>query len=469
VKSDHVVNAGGLVESDGLFKLSLSSVSKTYGNIRALDGVSFAVQRGHFHALLGGNGSGKSTLIKLLAGVAPGDGGGTITIDQAVTEDDRTTPEWAQERGLAFVHQDLGLFEKLTVAENLFVGVDFPARHGLISWREIHERAATLLELFHLNVDPSSSVAELRPTEKTLVAVTRALRGRDQRHGGLLILDEPTARLPTAEVAQLREALVRLRDAGQTILYVTHRLEEVFEMADAVTVLRDGRAVATRTVEGLTKAELIALIAGRDVSAIYPERPKRPGSEPLLEVRDLCGGPLRDISFDLHCGEILGIAGLVGSGRSSALKMIFGLLKYKEGSIAVNGAPLAPGTSAAIQAGLAYVPEDRGAEGIFPDMSVSNNLAAAHPDMFLKSGLYSEQREYDGALSVIDRLGIRAPGPDTPFKRCRVATSKKLCSVAGCEMRRACWSLMSRLKAAMSAHGPTSTPRSARSAGKGSA
>ena len=179
MKSDHVVNAGGLVESDGLFRLSLSSVSKTYGNVRALDGVSFAVQRGHFHALLGGNGSGKSTLIKLLAGVAPGDGGGTITIDQAVTRDDRTTPEWAQERGLAFVHQDLGLFEKLSVAENLFVGVDFPARHGLISWREIHERAATLLELFHLNVDPSSSVADLRPTEKTLVAVTRALRGRE--------------------------------------------------------------------------------------------------------------------------------------------------------------------------------------------------------------------------------------------------------------------------------------------------
>ena len=409
-------NADGLVESDGLFKLSLSSVSKTYGNIRALDGVSFAVQRGHFHALLGGNGSGKSTLIKLLAGVAPGDGCGTITIDQAVTRDDQTTPEWAQEHGLAFVHQDLGLFEKLTVAENLFVGVDFPARHGLISWREIHERAATLLELFRLNVDPSSSVAELRPTEKTLVAVTRALRGRDQRHGGLLILDEPTARLPTAEVGQLREALVRLRNAGQTILYVTHRLEEVFEMGDAVTVLRDGRAVATRPVEGLTKAELIALIAGRDVSAIYPERPKRPGSEPLMEVRNLCGGALRDISFDLHCGEILGIAGLVGSGRSSLLKMIFGLLKYEEGSIVVNSAPLVPGTSAAIQAGLAYVPEDRGIEGIFPDMSVSNNLAAAHPDMFLKSGLYSEQREYDGALSVIGRLGIRAPGPDTPIQ-----------------------------------------------------
>jgi ribose transport system ATP-binding protein len=416
VKSDHAVNPGGLVESDGLFKLSLSSVSKTYGNIRALDGVSFAVQRGHFHALLGGNGSGKSTLIKLLAGVAPGDGRGTITIDQAVTGDDRTTPEWAQEHGLAFVHQDLGLFEKLTVAENLFVGVDFPARHGLISWREIRERAATLLELFHLNVDPSSSIAELRPTEKTLIAVTRALRGRDQRHGGLLILDEPTARLPTAEVAQLREALVRLCNAGQTILYVTHRLEEVFEMADAVTVLRDGRAVATRTAEGLTKAELIALISGRNVGAIYPERPKRPGSEPLLEVRGLCGGPLHDISFDLHRGEILGIAGLVGSGRSSLLKMIFGLLKYEEGSIVVNGAPLAPGTSAAIQAGLAYVPEDRGVEGIFPDMSVSNNLAAAHPDMFLKSALYSEQREYDGALSVIDRLGIRAPGPDTPIQ-----------------------------------------------------
>jgi len=395
--------------------LVLSSVSKTYPGMRALDRASLTIEQGQFHALLGGNGSGKSTLIKMLAGVVHGDGEGTITVDGATVGDASNTPEWAQQHSLSFVHQDLGLFEDLSVAENLFVGVDFPNIAGLISWRQIYKDAEQLLDRFDLKISPKAATSSLRPSEKTLVAVARALRGREGREQGVLVLDEPTARLPTNEASTLIEALRQLCAKGQSILYVTHRLEEILAVADAVTVLRDGRIVASKAARGLTKPDLISLIAGRDFGAIYPDRRSVRGSKPVLEVRNLSGGQVSSIGFDVFAGEILGIAGLIGSGRSSLLKMLFGLLPYASGSLVLNGVRLPAGVASAIAAGVAYVPEDRVRDAAFGDLSVISNLSAAHLQQFQRSGLYDERRERRDATSVISRLRIRLPSPDAPI------------------------------------------------------
>ena len=404
-------------ESDGAARptLVLSSVSKTYPGMRALDRVSLTIGQGRFHALLGGNGSGKSTLIKVLAGVVHGDGGGTITVDGVSIGDGANSPEWAQKNGLSFVHQDLGLFEDLSVAENLFVGVDFPNVAGVISWRRIYRDAEQLLDRFGLKVSPRAATSSLRPSEKTLVAVARALRGRENQRQGVLVLDEPTARLPTSEAGALIEALSRLCTKGQSILYVTHRLEEVLRAAAAVTILRDGRVVASKVARGLTKPDLVGLIAGREFGAIYPDRRAVRGAKPVLEVRNLTGGQARSLDFDVFPGEVLGIAGLIGSGRSSLLKMLFGLLPYTSGSVVLNGVRLPAGVAAAVAAGMAFVPEDRVGDAAFGDLSVVSNLSAAHPKLFQRAGLYDETREKRDAASVIGRLRIRLPSSDAPL------------------------------------------------------
>jgi ABC-type sugar transport system ATPase subunit len=395
--------------------LEVRDVRKEYGSTCALNGVSFRVKARRIHALLGGNGSGKSTFIKILAGVENGTAEGNISVRGESVSPAKTSPEWARDHGISFVHQDLGLFDSLTVAENLFVGAGFPHWRGTVRWHALMIRARRLLDDLQIAVDPGVIVQRLRPAQRTLIAVARALRGRSDDDSGLLVLDEPTASLPATECQWLLDALARLRDRGQTILYVTHRLDEVLRVADDITVFRDGDVVETRPVAGLSQRTLNELIAGRPLDSVFPSADLVASeSDVLLSATGIGGGPLSGASVTVRRGEIVGIAGLAGSGRTSLLESIFGL-HPRCGAVLVNGRPLTGGVDQAIERGLAYVPADRLAEGAFIDLSVAVNTAAGHDRDFFARGVYHARRERQAARSLIERLGIKAGGSDAPI------------------------------------------------------
>jgi ribose transport system ATP-binding protein len=359
--------------------LRISHLSKAFPGTLALDDVSFEVRRGEFHGLLGGNGSGKSTLIKILAGVYHGEPGGEITVGDTTVAADKTTPAVARALKLHFVHQNSAVFPDLSVAENIAIGTGFETtRAGSIRWRALRRRTQTLLERFDIPARPDTLLRSLRPAEREMVEIARALQDQEGESSGVLVLDEPTASLPRAEVARLMGALIRYARNGQTILFVSHRLDDVIGTADRATVLRDGRVAGTVEEEEITETRLIELIVGRPLDRVFPDMPDLHSDEMALQVNGLAGGPLRDVTFGLRRGEVLGVAGLLGSGRSELLKMIFGAYPIKSGEVMVDGSPVRfADIGEAMRAGIAYVPEDRGGEAVFPDMSVAENLTAA--------------------------------------------------------------------------------------------
>lgn len=395
--------------------LALTGVTKTFPGMQALDDVSFTVAPGRFHALVGGNGSGKSTLIKILAGVYDADPGGTVSIGPSSRGVDTITPSWAHHAGLRFVHQDLGLFGALSVTENL-LGGDLPRRFGSIDWRAAHVQACEVLDRLGVRVRPRTLVRDLRPAEATLVAIARCLRDAQTSAVNLLVLDEPTARLPHAEVDELLERLQSYTAEGQTILYVSHRLDEILDYGEDVTVLRDGRHQCTRPVDGLDRRMLTQLIVG-DERGILTKRETgtvRAAEAPTLDVTGLSGGPLRDIDVDVRPGEIVAVAGLVGSGRTSLLETIFGAHGRTAGQVLIRGRQVPPARiRAAMDAGIAYVPEDRGLHSAFPDLGLEMNLSASTLSDYMRTGWFRRRNELAAATDDIDRYSIKTAAVDT--------------------------------------------------------
>jgi ribose transport system ATP-binding protein len=321
----------------------------------------------------------------------------------------------ARSAGLHFVHQDPAVFGALTVAENLAIGRGFErAAGGRIDWPATRRRTVQVLERFSLQVSPDAPVAGLRPADRTMLAIARALQDQEGAHDGVLVLDEPTASLPASEVDVLLAALRKYAAAGQTILYVSHRLSEVLDLADRVTVLRDGAQVATREVTDLTEEQLIELIVGRGLDRVFPERHGEVGEEVVLSVRGLAAGPLRGVDLEVHRGEVLGIAGLLGSGRSELLRALFGDLPLTAGEIRLGGEPYRPSRPArAMKAGLAMVPEDRGSEGLFAGLSVRENLSASVVPRYWSRARLDHRRERVDARGLVDAYDVR-PGSDLP-------------------------------------------------------
>lgn len=390
---------------------SMHCVTKRYAGTTALDDVSFTVRSGTFHGLLGGNGSGKSTAIKILAGVETADDG-EVRLGDARASAAQLSPRWSAESGIRFVHQDLGLLESLTVAENIAMTTGYPCRRGVVRWDEVRRAARAALDRIGLDVSPDATVASLRPAQRTLVAIARCLAGSADA-GGLLVLDEPTASLADEEANHLLERLRDLTDRGTTVLYVTHRLDEVLRAADAVTVLRDGRHIVTRERAGLSHDDLVELIVGRAVETLFPEAHPS-SSEPVLQVTGLRAGPVRDVSFTVHRGEIVGIAGTIGSGRSSVLRALFGDLAAESGHVEVGGRVVHPTSpAAAIRAGLAYVPEDRARDAGFATGSVSLNLAAVSS---AGSRWLSLRREREAARKDVGAFAVRVASVLAPFR-----------------------------------------------------
>ena len=392
--------------------LRVEGLSKTFPGIRALHDASFAVQRAEIHTLVGGNGSGKTTLLKILAGVSRADRGGTVTVDGHSVPGERVTPAWARAAGLRFMHQELGVFPGLTVAENLALGAGFvTTRSGAIDRRGTRERARALLDRFEVDADPRGLVDRLSPADRTMLAIARALQDDGDRPR-VYVLDEPTASLPAPQARLVYAALRERRDAGHSVLFVSHRLDEVAAAADRATVLRDGTVVGTREHDELDRDDLIELIVGRAVTRESSPSPPDPGAPIRLEVRDLAGARVDGVSFAVRRGEVLGLAGAVGSGCSELLQMLFGARLHQRGVVVLDGMPTRfAHIGDAVRAGVAYVPAER-ADAAFLGLSLGENLAAATVHTYWDRLWLHRRRERNDAVAAMGNFAIRATSPD---------------------------------------------------------
>jgi len=402
--------------------LSVVGLTKRFGATLALDDASLSVRPSTVHALLGGNGSGKSTAIKVLAGVYEADAG---RVHIAGRDHDLTSFKAADARaaGLRFVHQDLGLFEGLSIAENFAFDAGYPTRSGTaIRWSALHARVREVLDDYELDVDPRTPINELRPADRTMVAIARALQdtragdGPADGHGLILVLDEPTASLAQHESALLLGKIRRRAELGQTVVMVSHRMTEVLSVADDFTVFRDGRTVATLVDASPTEDELVELMAGRAVDALRPVDATQATTRARLVVQGLTGGPLRGVDLDAAQGEIVGVAGLVGSGRSTLLRMLFGDRRPDAGEVTLDGRPYRPRDVAdAITAGVAYVPEDRAGEAAFPDLPVTDNLSVTRLRSYWGLRGMNRRREKATGGRLIEDFRVKSAGPAALF------------------------------------------------------
>lgn len=390
--------------------LAAEGISKQFPGVRALDSVDIELAPGEVHALVGENGAGKSTLVKILGGQLRPSAGTLRLRGQPVHFDN---PLHAQAAGISVINQEFHLVPQLTVAENIFIGREPKRGLGLIDWKSINQRSAAVLRELGLDVSPTQRVEYLSVADRQLVEIAKSLA----REFSLIVMDEPTAALNAAEVERLFEIIAGLKRRGAAVLYVSHRLNEIFRIADRVTVLRDGRKVGTRTVREVTEHEVISMMLGRALAEYSAEHePAAQGRTSALSVQGLSvPGGFTDVSFDLQYGEVLGCAGLIGSGRSELMRALFGLLPYSAGVVAVDGAPARlPNPATAIRQGIFLLPEDRKVEGVYPDLSVLENLftaarrSAAHPDKMI----LDERAERRGYADVKESLAVRAYSPD---------------------------------------------------------
>lgn len=386
--------------------IEFAGVGKRFPGVRALDDVSFTVERGACHALLGENGAGKSTLGKLLAGLYAPDSGSIRVHGQPLTD---FTPAGAMRAGIALVHQELALCPNLTVAENLSLS-RLPARGWGLDRAETRRRAIDLLDSVGLRVPPETLVERLSTGEEQLVQIAAAVGGG----AGVLVFDEPTSSLGATETSRLFALIRQLREQGATIVYVSHRLDEVFALCDHVTVLRDGRHVETRALAGLTHDDLIRRMVGRDVSSTTPPSPLAADAPCVLDVRDLfVDGASHGVSLRVRAGEVVGLAGLVGAGRTEFLEAVYGVRSLVSGSMYLEGALYrAVSPRQACGAGVGLIPEDRKRAGLVLEDSVAENLTLPLLGRFhARFGRLLRSARDDYARAEIARYGIRAPGP----------------------------------------------------------
>jgi ribose transport system ATP-binding protein len=355
--------------------LRVAGVSKVFPGTRALDDVHLELKTGEIHALCGGNGSGKSTLIKILTGVYRGDAG-TVSINGShVDVTHGLSPARSRELGVRVVHQDLAVFPDLSVAENMMLGADFPTSAGRIRWGEAKRRTLKLIDRFDIPTRPDDLIRELPLGTRTQIAIARALQ--DMESEGIIILDEPTAALPAHEVKVLHRAIRRLASQGHAILFVSHRLDEVLSLTDRVTVLRDGQVTARHATAELTEAEIIESIVGSRTATLR-DQARMSAGESVLTVTDLSAGPLRKVNLEVRAGEIVGVAGLAGSGRTELLRAICGDLKKTSGTVRLKGQTVNfAGIGSSAAAGVALIPEDRHVDALFPGMSVDDNMTVS--------------------------------------------------------------------------------------------
>jgi D-xylose transport system ATP-binding protein len=399
--------------------LSTNSIRKAFPGVLALDGVSLDLRAGEVHALVGENGAGKSTLMKIFSGVYPaGSFDGVIQIDR-VPQTFRGIRD-AENAGVAIVFQEFSLVPELSVAENIFLG-RLPASGNIVQWHDLHARAKALLDQLDVNIPTETAVRELGIGQQQLVEIAKALSHKAR----ILILDEPTAALNDAEARTLFRIVDSLRAGGLGILYISHRLDEVLQLADRITVLRDGRSIATHSRGDIDRKKMISLMVGREISQVFPEV-HRQTKEVALEIRNLSVEHpdidsrmvLRDVNFEVRAGEVLGIAGLMGSGRTALLNVLFGSFpKRYSGNIFVHGQITQIGSpSDAIANGIALVTEDRKRLGLSLSASIADNMTLVALRRFANNFILSKQKEMVGVEQMMADLRVKAPSPETPVE-----------------------------------------------------
>ena len=379
--------------------LELKHLTKTYPGVVALDDVSFTVTDGEVHALLGENGAGKSTLIKAIAGAIPLDAG-TISFDGK--DYAKLDPLTAQALGVAVIYQELNLCQPLTVAENIFLG---RPQSALYSHKKVNDMAREIMDEYGFHLDPSVPVMALSPAQQQIVEICKAISNQAK----IMIMDEPTSALAATEVERLFNVIRQLKAKGVTVIYISHRLDEVFEVTDRITVLRDGKFVTTINTADTDRQELVKLMVGRDLAQSHPTRHHALG-DVALEARCLTGNSVENISFTLRKGEILGMAGLVGCGRTETAQLICGAKKIDSGEVLVNGKAVKIKSPAdAIKAGIGLIPEDRKEQGCILFNSVLFNTTLICNKKFISGGVISERRRRGVAEEYKDKLRIKVP------------------------------------------------------------
>jgi rhamnose transport system ATP-binding protein len=384
--------------------LQAEGIYKSFAGVQALEGVSFELRGGEVHALIGENGAGKSTLIKIISGAVAADAGAIHVGGELVAHN---TPALARALGIAVIYQQPSLFADLTVAENIALALESGGLWRRVDWRERTRRARELIARTGAEIAPERLVGSLSMPEQQIVEIAKAIGARAR----IVIMDEPTASLTDREVDNLFQVIAGLRTEGAGIIYISHRLEEISAIADRVTVLRDGQSIGTRAVREVDRAELIRLMVGRELAAVFPKRPVQIG-ETALELRGISSAAagVKHVSLDVRAGEIVGLAGLVGSGRTQLAETLFGLTPADSGEIRRHGRPVRIQSPAdAIACGIGYVPEDRRRHGVVLEMPITANASLANLAAVSRHGLIDKAKERALAQSYVGQLRIKTP------------------------------------------------------------
>lgn len=387
------------------YLIEMKEISKAFPGVKALDRVSFSLKAGEVHALLGENGAGKSTLMKIMSGIYNRDEGEYLINGTAVGD---LTPRKAQELGIAIIHQELNMCQDLTVAENMFLGRE-KSRAGYIQQKDINRAAKDILDKLKIDIQPDTVVRKLSVSKQQMVEIAKAL-STDAR---ILIMDEPTSALTAREISELFDIIRQLKQEGCAIVYISHRLEELEHIADRVSIFRDGKYIVSMDYKDTGINEIISYMVGREIKEKFPAI-ECPRGEKLLEVRNLCSGIVKNVSFDLFQGEILGLAGLMGAGRSELVRALFGAEPISGGEIYLKGRKLNIKTPKdAITAGIVLGPEDRKKEGLCTKLSIRENIGLANLDHICdRAGVISSRKEYRLTEKAIEKLRIKTPSAE---------------------------------------------------------
>ena len=380
--------------------IELKDIHKSFYGVEVLHGVNFVLQSGSVHALMGENGAGKSTLMKVIAGVHTADSG-KVFLDNKEVE--ISSPAQARELGIAMIHQELSSELEMSVAENIYLGRE-PGRFGMVDYRQLYHQTDELLKNLGIHLNPRTKMKRLRVADQQMVEIAKAI----SQNARVVIMDEPTSSITDKEVDNLFNMIRNLKSAGVGIIYISHKMDEIFQICDEMTILRDGTYIDTFKASEVNQDILIRSMVGRELGTQFPKK-EVPIGETLLEVQHLTrAGEYEDISFKLHKGEILSFTGLVGAGRTELMHSIFGLTKPDSGKLILNGEEVEFKTPRdAIQHGIAYVTEDRKGEGLVLPMSVEKNITIASLRSFVKSGFLQKKKEADVVTQEVASLGIK--------------------------------------------------------------
>ncbi|MFG6113958.1 sugar ABC transporter ATP-binding protein [Halobacillus sp. MO56] len=387
--------------------IKLEGIKKSFGPVEVLKGVDFELRTGEVHALMGENGAGKSTMIKVLTGIHPRNNGEIYIRGERKTY---TNPKQAEKDGIAVIHQELNIIPTLTVAQNMFLGKELKyGRTGILRSKEMKQKTIEYLDKLGVYIDPDQEAGELSVGKQQMIEIARAIATDAE----VLIMDEPTAALTDKEIEALFKVIDSLKEQGVGIVYISHRMEEIFKICDRITVLRDGEYVGTRDASTTDLNEIVKMMVGRDLGEQFPHRERSEG-EVLLQVKDISApGYFENISFDVARGEILGVAGLMGAGRTEIMESLFGARKFKGGEVRLDGKPIKIKHPAdAINKGIGLITEDRKGKGLVLNQTIRENMALTNLPHVSQNKIIQKKREQELVDRLMKRLNVKATGPE---------------------------------------------------------